>query len=192
VMMRGGEESWNIRDRHMGETINRLMNFHGSNAKIIIWEHNTHIGDARATDMKRSGLINVGQLIKEEHSSAGVHRVGFGSYKGTVLASYHWGGDMEKMTLPEAKQGSWEHTLHELGGENKMIFSKDLRELNSPVGHRAVGVVYNPDYEQGNYVPSIIPERYESFIFLDETKALHPLHIDPDGHKIPDTYPWGV
>ncbi len=192
VMMRGGEESWNIRDRHMTETINRLMDFHGKDAKIIIWEHNTHIGDARATNMKNSGLVNVGQLLKEQHESAGVHRVGFGSYQGTVLAGYSWGGEVQKMNLPEAKAGSWEQILHESGAFNKMLFSKDIKGLNVPIGHRAVGVVYNPDYEYGNYVPSILPERYESFIFLDKTNALHALHVDTDNQQMPETFPWGV
>jgi erythromycin esterase len=191
VMMRGGEAAWNIRDRHMSETVNRLMGFHGNEAKIIIWEHNTHIGDARATDMKRSGLINVGQLIKEEHSAAGVYRIGFGSYEGTVLAGGHWGGEVKKMRLPQAKEGSWEHLLHQTGG-NRIILSKDIESLNSPLGHRAVGVVYDPDFEHGNYVPSILPERYEAFIFIDKTEALHSLHVQPGGSQMPETFPWGV
>jgi erythromycin esterase len=192
VMMQGGEASWNIRDRHMNETLNRLMNFHGKDAKIIVWEHNTHIGDARATDMNRSGLINVGQLVKEEHDKEGVIRVGFGSYEGSVMAGYQWGGKMNKMILPKAKPGSWEYFLHESGAYNKLILSNDIRNLNQPIGHRAVGVVYDPDFEFGNYVPSLIPSRYEAFIYLDKTKALHSLHIVPDGLQMPETYPWGV
>jgi len=192
VMMRGGEASWNIRDRHMSETLNRLMDFHGKDAKVIVWEHNTHIGDARATDMKKSGLINVGQLVKEEHDKEGVVRVGFGSYEGSVMAAYHWGGEMEKMVVPKAKPGSWEHLLHETGAHNKLILSKDIKNLKSPIGHRAIGVVYDPDYEFGNYVPSVIPSRYEAFIFLDKTQALHSLHIKPEGLQMPETYPWGV
>jgi erythromycin esterase-like protein len=192
VMMRGGEASWNIRDRHMNETMNRLMNFHGKEAKIIVWEHNTHIGDARATDMKKNGLINVGQLVKEEHDADGVVRVGFGSYEGSVLASYHWGGEMEKMILPKAWPGSWEHLLHESGAYNKLLLTKNIQELKSMVGHRAIGVVYDPDYEFGNYVPSNITSRYEAFIFLNQTQALHSLHIEPDGLQMPETYPWGV
>lgn len=192
VMMRGGEASWNIRDRHMSETMNRLMNFHGKAAKVIVWEHNTHIGDARATGMRHSGLINLGQLAKEEHNAEGVFRVGFGSYEGSVLASYHWGGEMDIMALPKAKPGSWEHLLHEAGAFNKLLLTEDIRGFKVPIGHRAVGVVYDPDYEVGNYVSSIIPARYEAFMFIDETKALHPLHIQPDGLQIPETYPWGV
>jgi erythromycin esterase len=192
VMMTGGEASWNIRDRHMSETINRLMEFYGNNSKIIIWEHNTHIGDARATTMKNTGLVNVGQLIKEEHDKEGVFRVGFGSYEGTVLAAQHWGGKVEEMRVPEAKAGSWEHLLHEAGNDDKLLLSRDIDNFISAVGHRAIGVVYDPDFEHGNYVPSVIPTRYEAFVFLDKTHALHSLHIKPDGSQMPETYPWGM
>jgi erythromycin esterase len=192
VMMRGGEASWNIRDRHMSETVNRLMDFHGKNSKIIIWEHNTHIGDARATTMKNHGLINVGQLVKEEHDKDGVVRVGFGSYEGTVLAAYHWGDEVEKMKVPPAKAGSWENLLHEAGASDKLILSRDIDNFVSSIGHRAIGVVYDPEFEHGNYVPSVIPTRYEAFIFLNRTQALHSLHIKPDGLQMPETYPWGV
>lgn len=192
AMLSGGEFTWNIRDRHMSETVNRLMNFHGPDSKIIIWEHNTHIGDARATNMKHSGLINIGQLIKEEHNKEGVMRIGFGSYEGTVIAGYNWGAEMKKMQIPKAKQDSWEYLLHEAGPYDKLIFSKDIENFTTPIGHRAIGVVYDPGYEYGNYVPSIIPNRYEAFIYLDTTKALHSLHIKPDGLQMPETYPWGV
>jgi erythromycin esterase len=192
VMMRGGESSWNIRDTHMTETLNRLMSYYGKNAKVIVWEHNTHIGDARATDMQKAGLINVGQLVREQHDLEGVIRVGFGSYEGGVLASYHWGGEMVKMNLPKAKPESWEHLLHEAGNYNKLLLTKNIQKLQSPIGHRAVGVVYDPKSEFGNYVPSKIPNRYEAFIFLDKTQSLHSLHIKPNSLQMPETYPWGV
>jgi erythromycin esterase-like protein len=192
VMLRGGATSWNIRDRHMHDTINRLMKFHGSDAKVIIWEHNTHIGDARATDMRTAGMINVGQLVKQEHHAEGVFRVGFGSYEGTVMAAYHWGGEMYRMRMPLAKQGSWEHYLHETGPFDKYLLGKALKKFTVPLAHRAIGVVYDPDMELGNYVPSLLPERYEAFVFVDKTKALHPLHIEPDGLQMPETYPWGI
>lgn len=191
-MMGDGEIPWNIRDRHMSETLDRLMEFHGKDSKIIVWEHNTHIGDARATNMIKGGLINLGQLVKEEHDFEGVVRVGFGCYEGNVLAADHWGGEVENMVVPKAKNGSWEHLLHECGPTNKLLLSKDLENLKTAVGHRAIGVVYDPNFEYGNYVPSIIPSRYEAFIFLDKTKSLHSLHVKPDGNQMPETYPWGV
>ena len=192
AMMRGGESTWNIRDRHMVETLNRLMDFHGKKSKVVVWEHNTHIGDARATDMAREGLVNVGQLVKVEHEKEGVVRVGFGSYEGTVLAAYQWGSETRKMIVPKARKGSWEHLMHEMGNEDKLLLSKDFENLKSTFGHRAIGVVYDPEYESGNYVQSILPSRYEAFIFLDKTSSLHSLHVKPDGLQMPETYPWGV
>ncbi|MFL5764669.1 MAG: erythromycin esterase family protein [Bacteroidia bacterium] len=192
VMLNGGDASWNIRDRHMNETLNRLMKFHEPNAKVIVWEHNTHIGDARATDMTSSGLVNVGQLVKQEHDEKGVFRVGFGSYEGSVMASHQWGGEMQEMDLPKARFGSWEHLLHRSGAKDKLLLTKDLKDhLREKIGHRAVGVVYDPDFEAGNYVMSNIPERYEAFIFLDRTWALHPLHLRTEKSQMPETYPWG-
>ena len=197
AMIKGGPHSWNVRDRHMADTMERLLNFHGDDSKVIVWEHNTHIGDARATDMANEGMYNIGELARLEHHEKGVVLVGFGSYKGTVMAGKRWGAEMQVMPLPEAKTGSWEYLLHKSGSEDKLLvmddFTKDDMLMENQLGHRAVGVVYNPAYEQyGNYVPSILPMRYDAFIYLDETKALHPLHIKPDGKQIPETYPFGV
>lgn len=188
--------SWNIRDTHMVETLNNLMDFHGPDAKVIVWEHNTHIGDARATTMASHGMHNVGQLVREQHNDEGVVLVGFGSYEGSVMAGDHWDGEMKKMELPTAIDGSVENILHQQSPENKLlIFNENspLKEAFLPkLGHRAVGVVYDPNYERGNYVPSALSDRYDAFLFLDRTKALHPLHIKPDGDRIPDTYPFGI
>lgn len=196
-MIRGGPDSWNIRDKHMVATLNRLMNFHGKNAKCIVWEHNTHIGDARATDMASEGMVNVGQLVTEQHSKDGVVAVGFGSYQGSVIAGREWGDVMRKIPVPPATKGSWEHLLHlSSGGKNQLVMLNKIKEdekLKAYIGHRAIGVVYRPEHEMyGNYVPSILPMRYDAFIYLDETKALHPLHIKPDGHQIPETFPFGM
>jgi erythromycin esterase-like protein len=192
AMLGGGESTWNIRDGHMAETATRLMNFYGTDSKIIIWEHNTHIGDARATNMKDSGLVNIGQLLKEQLSSKEVYSIGFGSYEGSVIAGYNWGAEMQNMPVPSAKKGSWEQVLHKAGAVDKIILSKDIKEFKKTIGHRAIGVVYDPDFEYGNYVPSIIPKRYEAFIYLDKTTALHPLHMKADTQNIPQTYPFGV
>lgn len=195
AMIKARPDSWNIRDRHMTETLNRLMDFYGPLSKVIIWEHNSHIGDARATDMSRQGMVNVGQLVQDQHAEDGVIRVGFGSYKGSVIAGREWSDDITRLPVPPAPDNSWEGLLHEAGAHSKLLLSRDLfrsKLFNHPIGHRAIGVVYNPEIEQwGNYVPSVIPKRYEAFIYIDETTALHPLHIQPDGHQMPETYPWG-
>ncbi|HKC37842.1 MAG TPA: erythromycin esterase family protein, partial [Chitinophagaceae bacterium] len=111
-MMGFDNESWNIRDRHMMQTLDRLMKFHGKNAKGIVWEHNTHIGDARATNMKRQGMINIGQLAREQYSDDKVYLIGFASHRGTVIAGDEWGAPMEELEVPAARVGSIEDILH--------------------------------------------------------------------------------
>lgn len=105
AMIKSGAESWNIRDHHMMETLNRLMDFHGKDAKAIVWEHNTHIGDARATNMALSGMVNIGSLTREQHKDKGVVLVGFGSYSGSVIAGREWGGFNAKDECSGCKRG---------------------------------------------------------------------------------------
>jgi len=195
TMIRGDAASWNIRDVHMADTLDRLMDYHGPQAKAIVWEHNTHIGDARATDMHDAQMVNVGQLVRERHADEGVYLAGFGSHRGSVIAGDEWGAPMQRMVVPQAKADSWEDLLHQANAANQLLCMDDLRDLawaGQPRGHRAIGVVYHPSREAGNYVPSILPDRYDAFLYLDETQALHPLHIKPETNELPDTYPWGV
>ncbi|MFD1095411.1 erythromycin esterase family protein [Salegentibacter chungangensis] len=190
-----GDDSWNIRDRHMMESLNTLMKHHGPEAKVIVWGHNTHIGDARATDMALGDLINIGQLAREQHSRDEVVLVGFGSYKGSVIAGRSWGAPMQEMELPEAIAGSLEYNLHQVEPADKLLIfeEEDLFEaFEEKMGHRAVGVVYDPAYERGNYVPSRVSERYDAFVFIDETRGLHPLKIKPNWDLLPETYPFGI
>jgi erythromycin esterase-like protein len=90
-MISSGSKSWNIRDRHMTETLKRLLSFHGADSKSVVWEHNTHVGDARYTDMAETGEVNVGQLVRKEFGENIVVIVGFGTYQGTVIAAEEWG-----------------------------------------------------------------------------------------------------
>lgn len=195
AMVRASADSWNIRDSHMVNTLNNLMEFHGPEAKGIIWEHNTHIGDARATNMAAQGMINLGQIINQQHKEE-VYSVGFGSYQGTVIAGREWGDVMQIMKVPEAAKQSWEYELHRLNAKDRIVFmNQNMKEEmgDIKIGHRAIGVVYRPKYEYlGNYVPSEMANRYNAFIYLDETSALHPLHINPDVRQLPETYPFGV
>lgn len=198
AMIKRSSASWNIRDEHMVSTIERLLKFHGKESKIIVWEHNTHIGDARATDMAANGMVNVGQLLKEQYSDDGVIAVGFGSNKGSVIAGRSWGDEMRKIMVPEAEKESWENLFHIASNkENRLLLMNKIKEnkylSTNYIGHRAIGVVYNPEHERfGNYVPTIIPKRYDAFIYIDETNALHPIHIEPNGNETPQTYPFGV
>lgn len=195
TMVRGGPDSWNVRDRHMVETLERLMQFHGPQAKAIVWEHNTHIGDARFTDMAGDGMLNVGQMVREQHD-AEAFLVGFGSYAGTVIAGSAWGAPMERMTVPPAQEGSWESVLHRAKAENQLLLLSEFSESSAlaPRGHRAIGVVYNPSRERyGNYVPSVLPRRYDAFLYIDSSHAVRPLHLEPHlSGEPPDTYPWNV
>jgi erythromycin esterase len=195
AMVGSDSKSWNVRDQHMMETLDRLIDFYGPQAKGIAWAHNTHIGDARYTDMARAGMFNIGQLVREQHLNDGVVLVGFGSYYGSVIAGKSWGAPMERMTVPEARIGSWEDILHQAGGNQLLLFNQAnlSAEIQKVRGHRAIGVVYQPEFEsRGNYVPTVLPKRYDAFIYVDETEALHPLHIEPEKLSPPNTYPWGV
>lgn len=195
-MISFGGESWNIRDIHMVDTLNRLVNFHGKESKAIVWEHNTHIGDARFTDMKEGGMVNVGQLVREQQGDENVVLVGFGCYKGTVIAGSAWGEPMKRKNVPPARKGSFEEIVHSERPENRIFIfdktNKDERFNNKILPHRAIGVVYHPENEKhGNYVPTRVSSRYDAFVYLEETKALFPLHSQPHRDKIPDTYPFG-
>lgn len=194
AMVSANQSSWNLRDRHMMETLERLLEFYGPESKAIVWEHNTHVGDARATDMAQDGTINVGQLVREQLGHLRPMIVGFGSYEGTVVAGSEWGAPMRNMHVPKGRQGSWEYLMHQTGKGDQLIFMDDLKVKDlfmEPIPHRAIGVVYHPQYEHmGNYVPSIMPDRYDAFIHIDKSEALHPMDIYVDKSQLPETYPW--
>jgi erythromycin esterase-like protein len=196
AMVHSDANSWNVRDEHMMDTFDRLMDFYGPQAKGIVWAHNTHVGDARYTDMARAGMFNIGQLARQRHAEMGVQLVGFGTYSGSVIAGDSWGAPMEKMPVPAGRPGSWEDVLHRAGAHNQLLILPPLRadsDFTETRGHRAIGVVYQPTFESyGNYVPTELPNRYDAFLFIDETEGLHPMHLQPDGQEMPETYPWGL
>ncbi|CAN5349020.1 hypothetical protein BH23BAC3_BH23BAC3_14400 [soil metagenome] len=173
-----GAHSWNERASHFYLTAERLLSFYGDDSLGIVWAHNTHIGDARATDMARQGAHNIGQLAREDMGEANVFAIGFGTYEGRVLAGREWGDDMEAMDTPPARSDSWEEMLSTVGYDQfYLIFDNaDLTStLQSPIPHRAIGVTYNPQQESGNYVNTVIPERYNAFVFIRETDILNVL-----------------
>lgn len=193
-MIGANQSSWNIRDHHMMDTLKRLLDFHGQEAKVIVWEHNTHVGDARATNMAHEGSINVGQLVREQLSDYNPKIVGFGSYQGTVVAGSEWGAPMRNMIVPPAMEGSWEHLMHQTGKGDQLLLMNDLKkdpQFNNPILQRAIGVVYHPHYERiGNYVPSVMPERYDAFLHIDKSLGLHAMGLLVDKTQLPETYPW--
>jgi erythromycin esterase-like protein len=196
AMVRGGRESWNVRDRHMDETLDRLLTRYGPTARAVVWAHNTHIGDARATDMADAGMVNIGQLARERYGADQVVLVGFGTHRGTVVAGDAWGAPMGLKALPPARPDSLEDVLHATAPpEALFVFPRGDRPdlLTDELDHRAVGVVYQPDRERwGNYVRTVLGERYDAFFWFDETRGVRPLHTRAVDVSEPETYPSGV
>jgi len=199
TMIEANEDSWNVRDQHMMDTLDALLEHYGSDSKAIVWEHNTHVGDYRATDMLSHGQVNVGGLAREKYGESNVALIGFGTYQGTVIASHAWDGPVQTLVIPEAHSGSVESECHALVSrlnQSQFFFLFDSSSrtgaLGEVKGHRAIGVVYDPRRERfGNYVPTVLPQRYDGFIFIDETRALAPIQSKFDHEKIPETWPLG-
>jgi erythromycin esterase len=189
----GGVTSWNARERHLAESVKSILSYYdvkyGIRSQIIIWAHNTHVGDARATEMADYGMVNMGQLLREDFPGA-TRIVGFDSYWGRAIAAGRWDGLMEEFRLPAAQKGSWEHLLHEATEEDKVITLNEV--FRARKDQRAVGVVYNPGLERGNYVPSVLADRYDYLIFIHASDALHPLPVGPAPGSVPQTLAAGV
>ncbi|MGY1692431.1 erythromycin esterase family protein [Geodermatophilus sp. SYSU D01105] len=187
AMVGGSAQSWNVRDVHMADTLDRLLTHAGD--KAVVWEHNTHVGDARATDMAGAGMVNVGQLLRERHGAEDVVLVGFGGYAGGVVAGSEWGAQMQRLPVPEARPGSLEALLHaEVGHDALFVVPPGPRAawLDRRLDHRAIGVVYRPERERwGNYVPTVLGERYDAFLYLDATRPLQPLHLERADEHVP-------
>ena len=171
--------SWNSRAIHMWETVYRLLQKHGTGSKGIVWAHNTHIGDADATTMRFQDMVNIGHMSRRDLGADRVFITGFGTYTGRVNAGARWGSSMHIMYVPQGIEGSYENIFGQLPHEQfYLLFDEEDREhplLNEFRGHRAIGVVYNPRQEAGNYVPTILPRRYDAFIFIRETNPLKPV-----------------
>ena len=196
TLMRGGAESWNVRDQHMTDTLGRLLDYHGPSAKAVVWAHNTHVGDARGTDMTQAHEVTIGQLARQRYGSDQVVLVGFGTYQGTVVASEAWGAAMRTTTVPPARPGSLEDVLHSAAPPQGLaVFDeyKHLSVLTDELDHRAIGVVYHPEVEAwGNYVPTILGQRYDAFCWFDRSRELQPLPTAAVSPLEPETYPFGV
>ncbi len=201
TMIQAGERSWNVRDHHMHDTLEVLLNRYGNDSKAIVWGHNTHIGDYRATPMLEHGEINIGGLARERWGEKNVSLVGFGTYQGKVTASPVWDGPVKTLDVPPGQPGSLEaimHSVSEAIAEPTYFLLLRRTEtkdgpLSEPADHRAIGVVYRPEQERlGNYVPTSLTKRYDAFVFIDETTALTPLAQSFDRREIPETWPRGL
>lgn len=179
IMVRGDRESWNNRDVHMADTADRLAAHLGPDSKGVVWAHNTHVGDARATDMGPAGLVNIGELLRSRHGDEGVVLVGFASFGGTVVAADAWGDPDRVMSVPTARQPTHEWLLHQALGRPALLVFGEARSgpwLSARLGHRAIGVVYEPEREHGNFVPTVMGSRYDALLYCERTEALTPLH----------------
>jgi erythromycin esterase-like protein len=198
-MFRGRDESWNLRDEHMTETLGALVShFDTGRAKVVVWAHNSHLGDARATEMSERGEWNVGQLVRERFGSK-VFGIGFSTYFGTVTAARDWGGLAERRHVRPGMNGSYEKLFH---ATEVPRFWLDLRERNHATRllherrlQRAIGVIYRPETERwSHYFKACLPEQFDAVIHLDETRALEPLErtSEWDEGELPETYPEGL
>ncbi len=192
AMYYGSVTSWNLRDSHMFDTLRSLFSFYGPDAKGIVWEHNSHVGDATATEMSARGEHNVGQLARQ-HFARGAYIIGFGTDHGTVAAASNWGEPMQRMDVVPARSDSYERIFHESGVRAFTLRLRDpsraaLREeLLSTRLERAIGVVYRPKTElASHYFYASLPRQFDEYVWFDETSAVTPL----DGARS-DTYPFG-
>ena len=198
IMYYGGAESWNLRDRHMFETLENVLAAQGPDAKAIVWAHNSHIGDARATDMgQRRGELNLGQLCRERWGD-GAALIGFGTHTGTVSAATDWDGEREVKRVRLSREDSYERLFHEAGVSPALIDLSPGRHealrnrLMQPRRERFIGVIYRPETElQSHYGRAILPQQFDAWCWFDETEALEPLGPEPHGGPA-ETFPFGL
>jgi erythromycin esterase-like protein len=199
-MFHGRVSSWNLRDTHMVDTLDAVARFlerGGDKARIVVWAHNSHLGDARATQMGRSGELNVGQLVRDRYGED-TCLIGFTTYTGTVTAAHDWDEPAERRNVRPGLAGSTESLFHRVGIANFLL---DLRiacvhdAFDEPRLERAIGVIYRPETErQSHYFHADLPAQFDLVVHLDETHALQPLERSPgwEAGEPPETYPFAV
>jgi protein-L-isoaspartate(D-aspartate) O-methyltransferase len=197
VMYYGSRAAWNLRDRHMFDTLQRLLEFHGPRSKGIVSAHNSHVGDSAATEMSLRGEFNIGHLCRQAFGNA-AYLVGFGTHRGTVAAASDWGGPMEIKTVRPGLAGSYEKLFHDSGTSNFLLAldaaaSSDVfRGLSRRRLERAIGVVYRPETErQSHYFDAVLAHQFDEYIWFDETHAITPLQTE-EIEGLPETYPFGL
>ncbi|MGZ4369724.1 MAG: erythromycin esterase family protein, partial [Gaiellaceae bacterium] len=195
AVFRGGVESWNLRDRHMAETLDALVahlaRVDSRETKAAVWAHNSHIGDARATQLGQAGELNIGQLVRQRHGTE-AFLVGFTSYTGTVTAASDWGGPAERKRVRRALPGSWEELFHLSETPRFLLLPADLRGIRR---QRAIGVIYRPQTERiSHYFDARLADQFDAVIHIDETSAVEPLErtSEWEAGDLPETYPWAV
>ena len=201
AMYRGRPNTWNLRDTHMADTLDRLLahlQSQGEAPKAVIWAHNSHLGDARHTEMSRRDELNVGQLLRERHRHETV-LVGFTTYDGTVTAASEWDGATERKRVRPAMRESYEHLLHASGAGDFLIRFDEHPELNGLLNsgrlERAIGVIYRPETERySHYFFADLGRQFDAVVHYDRSHALHPLDKTSQWEQgeLPDTFPSGL
>lgn len=198
IMYYGGAESWNLRDSHMAETLEHLLEHRGPQSKALVWAHNSHIGDASATEMGRvRAEHNIGQLVRQRWANRSA-LVGFGTHTGTVTAATDWDGDHETKRVLPSRGDSYERACHDSGVERFLL---DLtpgrdealrRRLAEPRLERFIGVIYRPETERwSHYSHAVLPGQFDAYVWFDQTRALEPLRMHEPHEGVPDTFPFG-
>lgn len=197
IMYYGSRASWNLRDSHMFETLKKILEHHGAKSKAVIWAHNSHIGNAAATEMGRRGEHNIGQLCRT-HFGKACYAIGFGTNDGTVAAASGWDEPMQIMDVRSAHPQSYERLFHMTNSPGLLLplsrsRSEELTEkLEKPRLERAIGVIYRPESElASHYFEAILPRQFDEYIWIDRTSAVKPFDV-AELQGMPDTYPFGV
>ncbi|KGQ19679.1 Protein-L-isoaspartate O-methyltransferase [Lysobacter dokdonensis DS-58] len=204
TMYEGAAQSWNQRDQHMFDTLQQLLDAGGPQSRAVVWAHNSHIGDARFTEMGMRGEFNLGQLCKKRWGSA-ASTIGFGTHTGTVAAASDWDAPMQVMSVRPSLADSYEAQCHDSVREGARVlrFLLDLREgvhgplreaLDKPRLERFIGVVYRPETERfSHYAQAVLPAQFDAWVWFDETRAVRPLGADRHAtDAVPETYPFGL
>jgi erythromycin esterase-like protein len=199
AMFHGRANSWNLRDEHMFQTLNQLIrHLDSGEARVVVWAHNSHLGDARATAMSARGEFNLGQLVRERLGGESFG-IGFTTNAGTVTAASDWGEPAERKRVRPALSGSYEELFHAVGLPNFWINLGERNEATALLGQerleRAIGVIYRPETERwSHYFEARLPDQFDAVIHLDETRALEPLErtSEWDTGELPETFPFRV
>ncbi len=198
MMYRSDVSSWNLRDEHMAKTLSSLathLDRYLERSKIVVWEHNSHIGDARATSFSDSGELNVGQLVRRSWPDDSI-LIGFTTHHGWVTAASRWGGHTERKRVRPALAGSYEKQFHDLGLDRSLILTeKNALELKGRKFERAIGVIYQPETELGSHwFHADLPSQFDAVIHIDQTTAVKPLETTSvwEEGEAPETFPMGL
>lgn len=196
TMYYGSQSSWNLRDRYMFETLQSLLQHHAPDNKTVVWAHNSHIGDAEATEMSLRGELNIGHLCREEFGDA-MYAIGFGTDHGTVAAASDWDGPMEIKQVRPSLHDSYEHLFHETGLAGGLLGLRAAEPraktvLMGPRLERAIGVVYRPETERAShYFQAVLPRQFDEYVWIDTTRAVQPIET-AELKGLPETYPFGL